>query len=446
MASPSATAPLSPSLEFGPKLLSLQPRALFRAARHFPASFWALFAYVFFEYVRPQSAYPSIDVLPFARLALLSSVSLAVIQGGGVRRLALIDYLMFSYTAVVLLSLTTALDLASGLENLGLWFDWLMVYWAIATTVNTHARFLVLMSSWLLWNLKMSSFAVRFWASIGFSFEDWGVSGGPGWFRNSGEFGIEMCVFFPLSLYFALGVWRFVSKRVFIALLALPASAAIGAVASSSRGALLGIAAVALWMLARSKYKLRAFLSVVPFLIIFFAVIPPEQMERLNASGADETSLSRLTYWRHGIEMANEHPIFGVGYAGWIVYYRSHYSGRNQLSHNIFIQCLSELGYVGLAALLALIVGSFVVNQRTRRAARILGPPGEFAYHMAWGLDGALIGFMVSGFFVTVLYYPYLWVNLGFTAALHLTVSRVARELQRRQAPRLTGSRVHGTQ
>ena len=34
-------------------------------------SFWAITAYFFFEYVRPQSAYPSLDIVPWAQLTLL---------------------------------------------------------------------------------------------------------------------------------------------------------------------------------------------------------------------------------------------------------------------------------------------------------------------------------------------------------------------------------------
>jgi hypothetical protein len=43
----------------------------------------------------------------------------------------------------------------------------------------------------------------------------------------------------------------------------------------------------------------------------------------------------------------------------------------------------------------------------------------KFLYFLAYGLDGALVGFMVSGFFVTVLYYPYFWINLAMTVSLH---------------------------
>jgi hypothetical protein len=38
---------------------------------------------------------------------------------------------------------------------------------------------------------------------------------------------------------------------------------------------------------------------------------------------------------------------------------------------------------------------------------------------MAHGLDAALIGFLASGFFVTVLFYPFFWINLAMTVALY---------------------------
>jgi hypothetical protein len=42
-----------------------------------------------------------------------------------------------------------------------------------------------------------------------------------------------------------------------------------------------------------------------------------------------------------------------------------------------------------------------------------------FLFEMAHGLDAALIGYLASGFFVTVLYYPFFWINFAMTVALH---------------------------
>ncbi len=305
------------------------------------------------------------------------------------------------------------------------YFLWVVAYGLIVYTVTTERRMLLMVLAFVLFNLKMTQFAVRSWVSIGFGFRDWGVGGGPGWFQNSGEFGIEMCVFFPIVTYLALGLRPYLPKWKFLMLLGIAGSALIGMVMSSSRGALFGGAVVLLFMLARSKYLVRALVAVVVVGSVFYFAIPPEQKDRLSASGTDKTSTLRLTYWRHGVEIANANPVLGIGYENWLPYYRDHYEGRAQVCHNIFVQAGSELGYTGLAAFLLLIGCTFWLNTRSRALAKRAGPRGHLTYCIANGLDGALIGYMVSGFFVTVLYYPYFWINLAMTVAL----STVAKQL-----------------
>lgn len=414
-------------LELDPRVAALELRAVWQAARRLPLSFWALTAYVFFEYVRPQSAYPVLDVLPWAWLSLIAAVAAAAIESNGARRRTLSDTGMALYTVALLASLLTAYDRPWGIELLDVYLNWVLVYLLLSATLNTQTRFVLFLMSWMLWNLKMTVFAVRSWASIGFAFRDWGIGGAPGWFQNSGEFGIEMCVVFPISLYFALGMRPSVTLPKFIALLILPVTAVMGSIASSSRGSLLGIAVVSLWILSRSKYKVRAFVGLLLAATLFYALIPAEQLQRVSNAGSDNTSLTRLTYWERGIDIANAHPFLGVGYSSWLRYYADHYPPPVQLPHNIFIECVSELGYTGLLVLLFLIGSAFWLNFRSRKLARRLGPAGFLSLQLARGLDGAMLGFLVSGSFVTVLYYPYLWVNLGLTTALHLTMRRTVR-------------------
>ena len=90
-----------------------------------------------------------------------------------------------------------------------------------------------------------------------------------------------------------------------------------------------------------------------------------------------------------------------------------------QVSHNIFIQCMAELGYSGLIVFVALIFATLWMNKRTRDLARAgPDPPDAFLLQMAMALDEAMIGYVVAGFFVTVLYYPFFWVNLALSVAL----------------------------
>ncbi|HSR41281.1 MAG TPA: O-antigen ligase family protein, partial [Longimicrobiales bacterium] len=204
-------------------------------------------------------------------------------------------------------------------------------------------------------------------------------------------------------------------------------------------------------MILRTRYRVRGLLVAGVVAAAVWVLIPAEQMERLRAMGEDETSVRRLDMWEDGIRIANENPVLGIGYDNWEGYYRAYHGGG--LPHNIFIQAWAELGYVGLAAFLTLILGTFWVNWGSRRIARTLGERGRFIYFMAHGLDGALIGLLASGFFVTVLHYPFVWINLAMTVSLRVAAGHTARAVARarragegatrpRPAPALAGPGV----
>src|SRR5690606_41658911 len=75
---------------------------------------------------------------------------------------------------------------------------------------------------------------------------------------------------------------------------------------------------------------------------------------------------------------------------------------------------------------LALIGATFFTNARTRKVAKRVNEWGDFLRALAFGLDAALVGYLVAGFFVTVLYYPFFWMNLSMTAAAHCVTRRAA--------------------
>ena len=153
--------------------------------------------------------------------------------------------------------------------------------------------------------------------------------------------------------------------------------------------------------------------------IAVWIVLPPESKARFSEMGKDKDSVSRLTYWKHAIEIAADNPVLGIGYKNWIPYYRAHYNPRGELPHNFLLECAAELGYLGVFVLLGLIGATFAENAKTRR---ICGEnslaPDRFLFCIAHGLDGAMIGFIVSGSFVTVLFYPFLWMNIALVLAL----------------------------
>jgi O-antigen ligase len=285
--------------------------------------------------------------------------------------------------------------------------------------IRSRNEFLLLLLAFGLWNIKMTQHGVRSWASIGFGFRAVGVGGAPGWFQNSGEFGIQMCVFAPIAGYFAYGAWPVLNKWSRRLLLVVIASALMSMIATSSRGAIVGIAAVSAWVIWRTPHRVKALVSLSVAAALIWLAIPAESKERFREIGDDRTSTKRLTYWTHGVEIASQHPLLGIGYRNWLPYYRAHYNPEGQLPHNFMVEAAAELGYLGALVVVWIMVASFRETANVRRRTAASGQtPDRLLWALAYGLDGALIGFAVSGFFVTVLYYPFLWMNTAMVMAL----------------------------
>lgn len=407
---------------------ALQPRALKRVAAQQPASFWFLCAYFFIEYVRPQSVWESLAILPWGTLFLaltLGGLLLAPIRG---REFTAIDAGMVAYSLIILLSSITSTFPVASRNGWMLFFNWILVYVLVTQIVNDPRRYLLFLLLFLLWSFKMSNYGTRTFAARGFSFAGWGATGAPGWFQNSGEFAIQMCVFIPMAYYFFYGIKDRANVWVFrLGILAMVGTAVISLVASSSRGGQLAGGLVLLVLIAQSRHQIRGTVLAGLVMCLMWVLTPAQQKARFQSMGDDGTSQSRLTYWKDGIEILKEHPLLGIGYDAWEPYYHTHYNPHGELPHNIFVEAGSELGYLGLAGFVFLICATFYMNRKTRRLARKLPDWGGFIRASAFGLDAALVGYLASGFFVTVLYYPYFWVNLAFTGALYETARRLRR-------------------
>jgi putative inorganic carbon (hco3(-)) transporter len=400
-----------------PGLASLRPSVIWTFLKRQPLSFWFVLVYLFFEYVRPQMVYERIQGPPYARISIVLALFAFLFEQRRIR-FRTPELLLTVFSLVVVLSSITAFQPSASYARITEYFSWVVIYLLIANAVDTEGRFLVFMLSFLLYSFKMSNFATRSWAQDGFVYRDWGTTGAPGFFQNSGEFGIQMCIFLPLMIAFILALRDNWPRWMRWTAWGIAATAVSGIVGSSSRGALFGLAAVVLWILFKSQHRFRSVILAVVLAALVYAITPPEQRARFQQMGEDKTSVNRTTYWRHGLEIMANNPVLGIGYANWPTYYEINY-GVRALPHNIFIEAGAELGYAGLAAFLGLIGCTFVLNHRTRKIAQDIGERGRFIFYMAHGLDGALIGFLASGFFVTVLYYPFFWINFGMTVALN---------------------------
>jgi probable O-glycosylation ligase (exosortase A-associated) len=211
-----------------------------------------------------------------------------------------------------------------------------------------------------------------------------------------------------------------------------------------SRGALLGLLVVLPLMLLRS----RARFAVIPLAALAIwigpSLMPQVWLERMSTIQTYEEDLSarmRLDSWRVAYQIALERPLLGAGFKPFRpeVYERYSVEGLNtwQDAHSIYFQVLAEQGFTGIVLYLGLIAVTMTTLRRVMRRAREQ-PSLAFLGDTARMVEVSLVGFLVSGAFLSISYFDLFFTLVGVAVVLKvlaLAPAPVAEPAGARRAP-----------
>ena len=215
----------------------------------------------------------------------------------------------------------------------------------------------------------------------------------------------------------------------------------LGAMASLSRGGFFGLAAVGAYCWYRSPKKLNALIVVIVAVLFMLVLAPEKYWDEISSSTSDETmgtgtGAARLYTWGIGMDMFYANPIIGVGqnnfpwtfsiYEGDRRFNDRSIGGRQ--AHSAWVTLISELGLVGIVIIgtmlvrcykdLKLVRARFAPPDTRPRHGQIMQAREDVRMYLARAMEGSLIGFIVSGVFISTLWYPSLWVMMALVVAL----------------------------
>ena len=236
---------------------------------------------------------------------------------------------------------------------------------------------------------------------------------------------LSLVLLFPLSFALAMSLSPRLTRyekllgifTVIVLLLAI--------IATQSRGGLLGVVAVLAvfaWRRVKSKALLFGGGTVLLVLLYFVAGISGRKSGGAAEVGLDESAKGRLHAWEAAFGMAVDNPLSGVGlnnfYSNYY-FYSNYWDGLNHAVHSTWFGVLGETGFVGLFAFLAMLIAlirsaSASLRQLTQREDRF--PP--VLNTVAEGILAGLVGFCVSGTFLTQGFTWPLYILLALTVAL----------------------------
>jgi len=176
---------------------------------------------------------------------------------------------------------------------------------------------------------------------------------------------------------------------------------------------------------ARSK---KLFLLMIVVLLIFVAANSSALYTNVVMANEDEGGLQRLELWRMNLELVANHPLFGVGPAGYAVYNMWYHPLDARSTHNNYFDVLAQTGVIGFAVFIWLWGAFLAVGNRTRRQlAGTRGFTEAFANATLAGCVGALIGMLLGDWVLPFAYNQtiagfdnasFTWIFLGGMVAL----------------------------
>lgn len=221
-------------------------------------------------------------------------------------------------------------------------------------------------------------------------------------------------------------------------------------VATDSRG---GFVALVVTVAAIALFSGKFIRTSIVIILIGLAALPFVPASYIGEVGSIEggaesygktegQEMERIYTWRRGWEMFLANPVIGVGAGNfsWAISgFETTYKARVQrgarrqiagrAAHSIYFTLLPELGLAGTFAYLMIMIRSVWRARKTLRSPVTVHEDGSMRM-IALFIGPALIGYSVAGVFISVLWYPMLWLLVSLAIVLHLPADTASDEPQ----------------
>ncbi len=391
-------------------------------------------ALMLFTYVwRIQDAFPILGKLQLALLALVA----AVVMFSGVRHPARTvnairnqptSKLIIAMAIIMLVGLPFSLWRGHSAEFfLKSYIPDVVFYVLVAATVRTIRD--------VEWYALMNLYGALVFATVVALFFHVGGDGRLGGliYYDANDFALVMVCTIPFAFYF-LGKGQRGSRRL-AALVAL-GMFLTAMVKSGSRGGFIGLIAVMLYILLfyRAIPSRTRLLITIAGVVLFFGFASDKYWKMMSTILHPTTDYNytsnegRVEVWKRGMTYMERNPIVGVGVAAYpmaeggsdlaLSLQAQGVGFKWSVAHNSFLETGAELGFPGLAVFVAILIMTGVSLSRISRRGRWARWVSTREISLAQMLLAAIVGFAVSGIFVSAEYFAYLYFLLALSVGL----------------------------
>jgi len=173
----------------------------------------------------------------------------------------------------------------------------------------------------------------------------------------------------------------------------------------------------------------KLFLVVLLFETAFLATHPTVITQNVIGQAQNKGDFERLDLWRNNLDLIAQHPLLGVGPAGYTPYYMTYHPQDARSTHNNYFDVLAQTGILGFVVFLWLLVRLLVIAwDNCRQLANRRDFAEAFATATLAGGVAACVAMMLGDWVLPFAYNQTIagfdnasltWILLGAAVSLH---------------------------
>lgn len=366
---------------------------------------------------------------PFAQVIAMVTIAAFIIHGGGRLPITVLSVSILTYTLWTCFTTVFALVPMWAYEK---WETFMKIQVMTVLTlclINSRERLQALV--WVI-TLSLGFFALKGGVFTVLTAGEYRVWGPPNSFiADNNHLALALIIMLPYMRYLnQIAENRWV-RRGFLALMVL---ALFAIVATYSRGGLLALGTMVLYLWVKSKRRALLAFGGVAALVALGFFMPEKWYDRMYSIGQYETDASaggRFDAWTFAFKLANARPVTGGGFGvfGHQPTYQQYYpnaSGPARAAHSVYFEVMGEHGWIGFFLFLTICATAFLscswVNFKTRRREDL-----RWLNELSRMTQVSLVGFGSGGAFINVAHYDLFWHILAIVVILRVLAERALR-------------------
>lgn len=377
--------------------------------------------YLFFEYGRPQGIVPLLNYLR-PGIVLIGLLGFYLVATHNVRFETPQSKCMLGFLLLSAIHIPIAVNNYWAFQGAKAFLIYLIVFLSVTAFINEYGQLSRFINLWIGINVIC--------ALIGLN--NGGKVPSSAFMGDENDFALVMNMAIPFAYFMFLETDSRKKKIIYLSACGLFIAAGV---ATLSRGGFVGLVPIILYCWYKTPKKIMASVTIGIMAAVLYFAAPDTYWDEVKSIQDESihtgTGEGRWYAWKIAWQVFLENPVIGVGTENFIwnsglyqpeddLQSRASIAGR--AAHSIYFTLIPDLGLAGIYLFATILYHSYKYNKQIFRNKALHLHQNKKTKYVIFGINGALLGYLISGAFISVFYYPHLWLLISvLTSAIKIT-------------------------